>query len=73
MYVKPDFRNLGIGRLILEYAILLAKKLKYNRIMLDTHDSMRAAIKLYLDYGFKEIAAYRFNPIESTRFFELKL
>ena len=73
MYVKTDYRNLGIGRLILEYAIKLAKKLNYNRIKLDTHDSMRTAIRLYLDYGFEEIASYRFNPIESTRYFELKL
>ena len=73
MYVKKDYRNSGIGRLMLEYAIKLAKKLNYDRIKLDTHDSMKIAIKLYLDYGFKEISSYRYNPNESTRYFELKL
>jgi putative acetyltransferase len=73
MYVKMDYRNLGIGKLILEYAIELAKKLGYERIKLDTHDSMRTAIKLYIDYGFEEIESYRYNPNELTRYFELTL
>jgi putative acetyltransferase len=73
MYVKMDYRNLGIGKLILEYAIELARKLGYDRIKLDTHDSMRTAIKLYLDYGFEEIESYRYNPNELARYFELTL
>jgi len=73
MYVKKDYRKSGIGKQILEYAMELAKKLNYNKIRLDTHESMKPAIKLYMDYGFKEIPPYRFNPNEAVRFFELKL
>ena len=73
MYVKDAYRNLGIGRLILECAIKCSKKLDYKFIRLDTDDSMKVAIKLYLDYGFKEIKPYRFNPNKSVRYFELKL
>ncbi len=73
MYVKPDFRNSGMGKQLLKYAIELAIKLNYKKIKLDTHDSMIAAIKLYLDYGFVEIPAYRYNPNESARYFELNL
>ena len=73
MFVKEDFRNLGIGRLLLENAIELAKKLNYDTIKLDTSDIMKPAIKLYTDNGFKELPAYRYNPHESAKFFELKL
>ena len=73
MYVKEEYRGTGIGRKILEYAIELAKKLNYDKIKLDTHESMKPAIKLYMEYGFKEIQQYRYNPVESVRFFELNL
>jgi len=73
MFVKEDFRNLGIGRLLLEHAIELAKKLNYDTIKLDTSDTMKPAIKLYTDNGFKELQAYRYNPHESAKYFELKL
>lgn len=73
MYVKDEYRGLGIGRQILEYAIELAKKMNYDKIKLDTHESMQAAIKLYMGYGFREIPQYRYNPIEEVRFFELDL
>jgi carbonic anhydrase len=73
MYVKEDFRNSGIGRLILEYAIKSARKLGYDKIKLDTDASMKAAIKIYLDYGFVEIPEYRYNPSESAKYFELEL
>jgi len=73
MFVSEGFRNLGIGRLLLEHAIELARNLNYAKIKLDTSDTMKTAIKLYLDYGFEEISAYRYNPYESARFFELNL
>jgi carbonic anhydrase len=73
MYVKEEFRGSGFGRQILEYAIELAKNLNYDKIKLDTHESMEAAIKLYVKYGFREIPQYRYNPNEAVRFFELDL
>jgi putative acetyltransferase len=73
MFVSEDYRNLGIGRLLLEHAIEIARNLNYNKIKLDTSDTMKAAIKLYMDYGFEEISAYRYNPYDSVRYFELKL
>jgi putative acetyltransferase len=73
MFVSEGYRNLGIGRLLLEHAIELAQNQNYNKIKLDTSDTMKAAIKLYMDYGFEEISAYRYNPYDSVRYFELKL
>jgi GNAT superfamily N-acetyltransferase len=74
MYVQPESRGLGIGKLLLTQCIEIAKRLNYDKAKLDTADFMKAAIKLYTDNGFIEIPAYRHNPYEEeARFFELKL
>ncbi|MEG3657962.1 GNAT family N-acetyltransferase [Arenibacter palladensis] len=73
MFVQPNSRGLGIGQLLLNHCIDKARKLNYDTIKLDTADFMKSAIKLYTDHGFKEISAYRHNPHESAKYFELNL
>lgn len=73
MFVKPESRGLGIGKLLITACIEVAKKLNYDVIKLDTADFMKSAIKLYVDNGFVEIPAYRYNPHEAARYFELKI
>ena len=73
MFVKPNNRGLGIGQLLLSACLESARALQYESVKLDTADFMTSAIKLYKDNGFTEIEAYRHNPHESARYFELKL
>ena len=73
MFVKPENRGLGIGKRLLAECIEIAKRLHYEVIKLDTTDFMKPAIRLYSDYGFMEIPAYRYNPHEAARYFELKI
>jgi len=73
MYVQPESRGLGIGKLLITHCIEIAKSLNYDTVKLDTADFMKSAIKLYIDSGFIEIPAYRHNPYEEARFFEMKL
>ena len=73
MFVQADSRGFGIGKLLLTKCIEIAKKLDYHTIKLDTADFMKSAIKLYADNGFVEIPAYRYNPYEEARYFELDL
>jgi ribosomal protein S18 acetylase RimI-like enzyme len=73
LYVRPQFRGLGIGRALAEAAVEQARKIGYARMRLDTVPSMEAARRLYLSLGFKEISPYRYNPIEGTVFMELTL
>jgi carbonic anhydrase len=73
MFVKPGNRGLGIGKLLLAESIEIAKKLNYDVVKLDTADYMKSAIKLYTDMGFVEIPAYRYNPLETARYFELHI
>lgn len=73
LYVSSQFRKSGIGKLLAEAVIEEARKLGYEQMRLDTLPSMKQAQALYQSLGFKEIPAYRFNPIEGTVFMELKL
>jgi carbonic anhydrase len=73
MYVKPASRGLGIGKRLLMACIDMAKKLNYESIKLDSAAYMKSAIKIYTECGFVEIPAYRYNPHEDAKYFELVL
>lgn len=73
MYVKPAYRKQGIGNILLNEAIALARKCNYRKIRLDTLDIMNTAIKLYKEAGFYEIGPYYFNPEPNVLYFEKNL
>lgn len=73
LYVRPQFRGLNIGRLLAERVITEARQRGYERMRLDTLPSMKGAQQLYDTLGFKQIPAYRYNPIPDTMFLELVL
>lgn len=73
LYVRNQFRGLGIGRALVEAIIEESRKIGYNYMQLDTVPSMEAANALYVSMGFKKTDAYRYNPIEGAVFMELKL
>jgi ribosomal protein S18 acetylase RimI-like enzyme len=73
LYVRQKSRGKGIAKALSKKIIEIAKKVGYKYMRLDTLPSMKEAISLYLSLGFEEINAYRYNPIEGAKFFELKL
>jgi ribosomal protein S18 acetylase RimI-like enzyme len=73
LYVRPQFRNLGVGKSLAEAVIEAARRLGYRRMRLDTLPSMARAQALYKSLGFRETAPYCFNPVEGTVFMELEL
>jgi len=74
LYVVPEARGAGVGRLLAERAVAAASLKGYERVRLDTHrPSMSAAIALYRRLGFVEIAPYGPDLGGEIAFFEKKL
>ena len=73
LYVRPAYRGRGLGRALAESIVSSARLAGYERMRLDTLASMTAANTLYASLGFAITAAYRYNPIEGARYFELDL
>jgi putative acetyltransferase len=74
MYIKPDFREKGIGKMLLRALIEEAKNLEYRLIKLDTLGyKMPAAVALYTSFGFTETSPYNYNPHEGVVYFEKNL
>ena len=73
LYVAPDARGTGLGKELANASIAQARVLGYSRMRLDTLATMAAAQKMYMQIGFREISAYRHNPIDGTKYLELDL
>ena len=73
LYVIPEYQGRGIGRALARSVIGEARKKGYQKMRLDTIESMKAAQKLYFSLGFKTIEAYCYNPLDNPSFMELEL
>ncbi len=74
LYLRPEARGSGAGRALAERIIAEARAIGYRWMRLDTiAGQMDAAIALYRRLGFREIAAYRPNPVAGALYMELTL
>jgi len=74
LYVRPQFRGKGLGKVLAERVVADAREIGYKRLRLDTVEPvMGDAVALYRKLGFREIAPYRENPIAGALYMELEL
>jgi GNAT superfamily N-acetyltransferase len=58
MYVRPQFRGLGFGKLILDHLASYAKSHGVELLRLETGIHQHAAIRLYEQAGFRRIPPF---------------
>lgn len=73
LYVRPDMRGMGLGRVLAECVIDEARALGYLQLKLDTLPEMAEAQGLYRELGFVDAAPYNDNPVAGVRFMSLAL
>ncbi|MFO7696950.1 MAG: GNAT family N-acetyltransferase [Anaerolineae bacterium] len=73
LYVRDDFRGLGLGRALVARIIEEARGRGYRAMRLDTLSTMDAAQRLYASFGFTYIEPYVHNPVEGAMYMELIL
>jgi ribosomal protein S18 acetylase RimI-like enzyme len=70
LYVAPEYRGRGVGRLLVEDLLRRAERAGYRRMVLDTVPDMIDAIALYRRLGFVETSRYWDCPVAETIYLE---
>ena len=73
LYVRPEFRGVGLGRQLVEAILDVARGAGYACVLLDTLDDMESARALYEDLGFAEVPPYYHNPIAGSHYLKVDL
>ncbi len=73
LYVRPEFRGMGLGRVLAEATLDAARQAGYTCVLLDTLSDMETARALYTDLGFEEIPPYYHNPIAGAHYLMARL
>jgi len=56
MYLKREYQGRGLGKLMMEDALIKAKGLGFKKMVLETNSVLKEAIRLYRKYEFKRFA-----------------
>ncbi len=73
LFVRPAWHGHGIGRKLASDIVTMAREAGYEKMRLDTLDTLDKALLLYGSMGFREISAYCHNPLDSVKYLELVL
>jgi len=58
MYIRPDYREKGLGKALLQQLLRKAKEFRFSTIRLETGLFMTTAQYIYHEAGFREIDEY---------------
>jgi ribosomal protein S18 acetylase RimI-like enzyme len=59
LFVRPAFRGMGVGRMLVEASLDAGRKFGYRCMRLDTLAFLESALMLYRSVGFHDIKPYR--------------
>lgn len=72
LYVRPQFRGLGLAQALLDALEQHADQARYEWIYLDSKDDLVRAIQIYVGRGYQPCERYNDNP-QASVFFRKKL
>jgi len=73
LFVRPEYRGQGLGRMLAERIIDEAEQLGYPLMWLDSFTRLKEAMGLYESLGFKRRKPYYHNPLPGVVYLELEL
>jgi ribosomal protein S18 acetylase RimI-like enzyme len=73
LFVRRAFRRFGLGRILAQALMDVARAAGYSAMLLDTLDEMESARELYASLGFEEVAPYYYNPIPGAHYLKAPL
>ena len=65
MYLSPEARGHGLGKLLIDQCLQFAGKSGYKRVYIETMPELRKAVGIYEKYGFKKLE----GPLGNTGHF----
>jgi putative acetyltransferase len=57
MYLLPEARGLGLGKLLIDQALAFARGAGYQQVYLETMPELRKAVSVYEKFGFQYLHA----------------
>jgi len=73
LFVRPQFRNRGVGRRLLDWVIAEAREAGYREMVGDTMPVMEKALEMYGRLGFERTKPYSDHPTPGAIYLRLKL
>jgi ribosomal protein S18 acetylase RimI-like enzyme len=74
LYVRPAFRGVKLGKMLVEQLLREARSLGYSSMRLDSHPpTMQSAVEMYRRFGFREVRPDPLDPIPELIYMELSL
>jgi putative acetyltransferase len=73
LFVRPQYRGLGLGRQLLAWVTAQAKAAGYRQVVCDTMPAMADALGMYQRAGFVRTEAYSDHPTPGAIFLRLEL
>jgi putative acetyltransferase len=75
MYLAPAHRGRGLGKRLLQHALERARQLGFRRVELETISVLKAAIRLYESFGFRQFIPHHHSAgpdrVDRAYFLEL--
>ena len=73
LFVRPAYRNQGLGRLLATRIVAEATILGYATMRLDTLDRLQDAMRMYASLGFRHCSPNYHNPLPGVVYSERTL